>query len=79
VNIINFLDEAGGSRLQFQTLPNCILGASQRKKFTEVRFATNAIAPGDLMGKPRNVGIIVWIPLEDYERAVAAATSEETP
>lgn len=73
MNIINFLDEAGGSRLQFQMLPECVLGATKRSKFTEVRFGTQAIEPYDLMKKPRNVGVIVWIPLEDYERAVAAA------
>jgi hypothetical protein len=69
VNIIQFLDECGGSRLNFQLLPDCILGAAKRKKFTEVRFGTEALDPSDLMGKPRNVGVIVWIPLEDYERA----------
>jgi hypothetical protein len=74
MNIISFLDEAGGSRLKFQLLPSCILGATKRKNFTEVRFGTEAIEPGDLMSKPRNVGVIVWIPLEDYERAMAAAS-----
>lgn len=77
MNIINFLDEAGGSRLKFQMLPQCILGATKRKKFTEVRFGTEAIEPSDLIGKPRNVGVIVWIPREDYERAVAIAAETD--
>jgi len=77
MNIINFLDEAGGSRLNFQLLPQCVIGATRRKKFTEIRFGTNALEPSDLIsGKPRNVGVIVWIPREDYERAVKAAACE---
>jgi hypothetical protein len=77
MNIINFLDEAGGSRLKFQILPDCVIGATKRRAgFTEVRFGTEAIEPCDLMGKPRNVGVIVWIPREDYERAVAAVATE---
>jgi hypothetical protein len=77
VNIIAFLDEAGGSRLKFQMLPSCILGATKRKKFTEVRFGTEALEPCDLIEKPRNVGVIVWIPREDYERAMALAMASQ--
>lgn len=73
MNIIEFLDEAGASRLSFQFLPECIRGASKCRGGTEVRFGTGALDPSDLIGKPRRVGVIVWVPLQDFERAQVAA------
>ena len=70
MNIIQFLDEVGHTKLCFQMLHECVLGATKRKAgFTEVRFATKELQVSDLMGHPRRVGVIVWMDFEDYERA----------
>lgn len=75
MNIIQFLDEVGHTKLQFQLLHDCIKGAKQCRGHVEVRFGTNEIAPGDLIGQPRRVGVVVWMDKAEYDRAKAAARS----
>jgi hypothetical protein len=72
MNIVQFLDEVGHTKLNFQLLHDCINGANQRRGYTEVKFGTTQIAPGDLIGEPRKVGIILWMDKAEYDRAVAS-------
>lgn len=69
MNIIQFLDEVGHTKLTFQVLNECIKGATTRRGHTEVRFGTQMISPNDLIGPPSKVGIILWMSKEDFDRA----------
>lgn len=72
MNIIEFLDSVGHTRLRFQLLHDCMSGATKRKGFTEVRFGTSELAPSDLIGNPRRVGFVVWMDKADYDAARAS-------
>jgi len=72
MNIVQFLDEVGHTKLHFQLLHDCINGASQRRGYTEVKFGTTHFAPSDLIGEPRKVGIILWMDKAEYDRAVTS-------
>lgn len=75
MNIVEFLDEVGHTKLKFQYLHDCIQGATRRKGFTEVRFGTAELDPSDLIGMPRRVGVVVWMDRAEFERAQAKATA----
>jgi hypothetical protein len=69
MNIIEFLDEVGHTKLRFQFLHGCLRGAKSimRGKAVEVSFATNEFAVSDVIN-PTKVGIVVWMDREDFER-----------
>lgn len=80
MNIIEFLDSVGHTRLTFQMLHDCISSAKQARGYCNVTFGTAELAPSDLIGTPRKVGVIIWMDNSDYERArLAAAPTGEAP
>ncbi len=74
-----------------QFLNDCIQNVQsvgkRANRYSKVTFSTNAITPDDVFWltlseadrakrqRPKFVGVIVWIPTEDYDR-MAAAESE---
>ncbi len=69
--------------LALQYLNDCVQNARTMGKrghqYTKVTFTTDAMTPNDLMWlacdaprpverKPKFVGVILWIPMQDYER-----------
>lgn len=83
MNIVEFLDSVGHTRLRFQVLHDCISGATRKRGFTEVRFGTSELDPSDLIGNPRRVGFVVWMDRADYDAAreavMPSGKASETP
>ena len=77
MNIIQFLDAVGHTKLTFQYLHECIGGAKKigrrRDGAVEVRFGTKEMSVSDVIS-PQRIGVIVWMDRADFERAQAAAT-----
>lgn len=78
MNIVQFLDEVGHTRLRFQYLHECLGGVKSlgRRKpgAVEVRFGTKEMAVSDALD-PKRVAVIVWMDREDFDRAQEAATA----
>lgn len=60
-------------KVRVQRVDECITNATAVNRkgdnpaHTKITLATTAMTPGDLMGKPAMVGLILWIPRELYE------------
>lgn len=70
-SIVDILSEVGAQNIQVQFMADCICEAKQRHGYTELVVATQAISPSDLVGKPRNVGIICWVTSDEMDAALA--------
>lgn len=55
-----------------QMLHECLVGAEykSRQKLTEVTFATRCCDVMDAMEARNKVGIILWVPREEFDKAV---------
>ena len=78
MNIVEFLDEVGHTKLCCQMLHHAVVKVSQgRGGATKVTFSTKQVAPVDFLqhgaGTSGKVGMVVWMPREDYERAMKAS------
>ena len=71
MNIIQLLDEVGHTKLTFQYLHECVVRATSTRGGTNVTFGTTEMTPADLVSTPRKVGVVVWMPIEDFERVQA--------
>lgn len=69
MNIVEFLDRVGHTKLGFQILNTSITNVTQGRGHAKVTFGTTQFSPGDLLGTPRRVGVVVWMDHADYERA----------
>jgi hypothetical protein len=69
--IVRLLTEAGEPNLRVQFLDACEHSANYgRKKGTTITFGTDAVTPRELAtGERSMMGLIVWVPKADYERA----------
>jgi hypothetical protein len=45
---------------------------SRRGGGSDVTFATDGLAPGDLIGEPRKVALVLWFEAEDWKKASGA-------
>ena len=78
MNIVEFLDEVGHTKLCYQMLHHAVDKVTQgRDRTTKVTFSTKEAAPVDFLqhgaGTSGKVGMVVWMPREDYERAFKAS------
>jgi hypothetical protein len=80
MNIVQFLDEVGQTKLTFQYLHECIAGAKKIGRrndgAVEVRFGTKEMAVSDVIS-PQRIGVIVWMDREEFERAQNVAHPKE--
>ena len=59
----------GDEKVRFQILQNALSGISLGKEGdSKVTFFTNAITPSDIMQNKGKVGLVVWIPREEWEK-----------
>ena len=59
----------GDDKVKFQILQNALSGISLGKDGdSKVTFFTNAITPSDVMQSKGKVGLVVWIPREEWEK-----------
>jgi hypothetical protein len=59
----------GDENVKFQILQNALSGISLGKDGdSKVTFFTNAITPSDVMQSKGKVGLVVWIPREEWEK-----------
>jgi hypothetical protein len=65
----------GDENIRFQNLLNDAQSIDQTKRGSRVTFYTDAIGPADLLdpGKCKTVGLVVWLPKNRVDAAVAAA------
>ena len=61
--------KVGDDKVRFQILQNALSGISLGKEGdSKVTFFTNAITPNDVMQGKGKIGLVVWIPREEWEK-----------
>ena len=61
--------KVGDDKVRFQILQNALSGISLGKEGdSTVTFFTNAITPNDVMQGKGKIGLVVWIPREEWEK-----------
>lgn len=70
-SIIDLIQTAGVDGVKVQFLPSCMIDANwSLEKGATVKFCTDILKPTELMsGSLSHIGVIVWIPRADFERA----------
>jgi hypothetical protein len=66
MSIVDLINHVGMDNVRVQPLTQGLTGATYRKKLkaTEVKFLTNEMSCGDLLGgddPKRKIGLILWI------------------
>lgn len=78
MNLDEIMRRIGDENISIQLLDQCVLGATLKKKagYTEVRFGTDGMQPGDLIDRnnAERIGFIVWL-----NRAKTKAIKEAGP
>tara|TARA_R110000851_G_scaffold321887_1_gene487588 strand:- start:1550 stop:1783 length:234 start_codon:yes stop_codon:yes gene_type:complete len=59
--ILDLLDAVGVDNIEYQTLNNSLINAKQKKKNTELTFATNQITATDVALGTGKRAIIIWV------------------
>lgn len=76
MNIIEILDEVGHTKLEFQYLHECWknvkTSGARGRQHTLITFGTQVVGPADFTGGAKKVGVIVWMPAEDLQRALGS-------
>jgi hypothetical protein len=67
----------GDDHVQFQNLLNDAQSIDKTKHGTKITFYTGAIQVEELMGggKPKNMGLVLWLPQDRVDAALAAEKS----
>lgn len=66
MSIQELLSKFEPAKLKVQFLHECLSDLQANKKCAKVTFETDAITPNSLVGETEPVGIIVWIPRDDW-------------
>lgn len=73
MTLSELLRKVGDENLSFQMLNQCMTTITERKnKVCKVTFETTQLCPGDIVLGEGNVGIVVWVPRDKWEKAVKA-------
>ena len=70
MNIVEFLDEVGHTKLQFQLLQNAMTNITSVRGGSKITFMTAQLSPAHVATHTGKVGMVVWVDREDYERAM---------
>jgi hypothetical protein len=69
MKLSELIAKIGDDKVKFQILQNALSGISLGKDGdSKVTFFTNAITPSDVMQSKGKVGLVVWIPREEWEK-----------
>jgi len=70
----------GDDNVKFQNLMNDAQNVSLSKGATRISFLTDAVTPGDFMPgvKGGNMGLVIWLPRDKVEAAIAAEKSAKS-
>ena len=69
MKLSELIAKIGDENVKFQILQNALSGISLGKDGdSKVTFFTNAITPSDVMQSKGKVGLVVWIPREEWEK-----------
>lgn len=77
MSLTELLTKVGGENIEAQWLASCLTGSIKKTKTdTRVTFCTSLERGSDLMNNvlgmpPKYLGLLVWIPREDFEKARA--------
>lgn len=76
LGLCEFLSRIGDDNIKFQNVVHDLKGIQlvRKGKETQITFLTDPafITPNDVMsGKPRYMGIVLWLPMELVEKAKA--------
>lgn len=65
----------GDDNVRFQNLLNDAHSIEKNKRGTKITFYTDAIQAEEWLGggRPKNIGLVVWLPKDRVDAAVAAA------
>lgn len=79
LGILELLNRVGEDNIAIQNvLTDSFIAAKKRKGgFTEISFGTDAVSCEELMlGRPKRVGLMVWMPADLVEKAKAEHAAE---
>lgn len=69
MKLSQLIAKIGDENVKFQILQNALAGISLGKEGdSKVTFFTDAITPSDVMQNKGKVGLVVWIPREEWEK-----------
>lgn len=69
MKLSELIAKIGDKKVTFQILQNALAGISLgREGDSKVTFFTDAITPSDIMQNKGKVGLVVWIPREEWEK-----------
>lgn len=69
MKLSELIAKIGDKKVTFQILQNALAGISlSREGDSKVTFFTDAITPSDIMQNKGKVGLVVWIPREEWEK-----------
>jgi hypothetical protein len=76
MRLSEMLTKIGDDKIKLQSLQPTQITNSERRRESKITFVTDLAIGQDLTkaimsnGKPEKLGIIVWLPREDYERII---------
>ena len=74
--IITLFEHVGLDNLNYQVLRNVSTGTKLKKDLVEISFVTDQVDSDYLINEHNKVGIVVWMPKDKYDAAVAELTGE---
>jgi hypothetical protein len=75
--LVDLLTRIGDDKIRMQGLGSCLLGARLIKGGgTEIRFATDAMTPTEIMTGTKRIGLVLWLEGDDVQAARDAYAAE---
>lgn len=70
MTIHELLAQFESKTLKVQFLAECMSNLNAGKKSTKVTFETDAITPNSVVSETDPVGIVIWIPRDEWKKRV---------
>lgn len=81
MTIIELLEHVGQENIMLQWLPECQIRAQSTKQGAQITFGTTGVSTNELAAEaltgqpPKNLGMILWLPVERLPEAIKAKLS----
>jgi hypothetical protein len=73
MNLSELISRVGDDNVTLQPLMECITDAKQRKTATAITFLTDQMSVAEVaIGNPKKIGLVVWLPKDKLDAALAA-------